>query len=66
MDKLHVLCCQPQEKQVLVEDNRRMAQLLCISKGDEQNTATTIQQLMEENKSLQDQCSLLRKRGIHH
>lgn len=50
---------------MLVDDNRRMAQLLCISKGDEQNTATTIQQLMEEKKSLQDQCSLLRKRGTH-
>lgn len=51
-----------QEKQVLVEDNRRMAQLLCVSKGDEQNTATAIQQLIEEKKSLQDQCGLLRKR----
>ena len=50
---------------MLVEDNRRMAQLLCVSKGDEQNTATAIQQLIEEKKSLQDQCGLLRKRGIH-
>ena len=50
---------------MLVDDNRRMAQLLCVSKGDEQATTTTIQQLMEEKKSLQDQCSLLRKRGMY-
>lgn len=49
---------------MLVEDNRRMAQLLCVSKGDEQTTATTIKQLMEEKKSLQEQCSLLKKRGM--
>lgn len=48
---------------MLVEDNRRMAQLLCVSKGDEQATTTAIQELMEEKKSLEDQCSLLRKRG---
>ena len=48
---------------MLVEDNRRMAQLLCVSKGDEQVTVTTIQELKEEKKSLEDQCSLLRKRG---
>ena len=48
---------------MLIEDNRRMAQLLCISKGDEQTTTTTMQKLMEEKKSLQEQCGLLKKRG---
>lgn len=48
---------------MLVEDNRRMAQMLCVSKGDEQVTATTVKQLMEEKRSLQEQCALLKKRG---
>ncbi|XP_065884838.1 centrosomal protein of 135 kDa-like [Dysidea avara] len=51
-----------QEKLVLVEDNRRMAQMLCVSKGDEQMTTTTVKQLMEEKRSLQEQCNLLKKR----
>ena len=51
---------------MLVEDNRRMAQILCVSKGDEQVTATTVKQLMEEKKSLQEQCNLLKKRGTYY
>ena len=51
------------EKRELLSDNKRMAEMLSTSEGDNHEFTQVLDRLTEERKSLQRQCQQLKENG---